>query len=381
VSLRSVLRIQADTPPSRSGGALSIQTVPGSGLHRQAARVVGRYDDLPSVDERSQVRSLFKPVARLTTAQPGLPMNKGPGRAIVCHPVDNQVMIFVDIFPTGAAMTWYSKHDRILRKFVPSVAKASYNPFLRVAGNAVAGVLCRPFPELRELPPNHLCIRTGVGNRVFNNHVNFILKSYQCWLTFLSRKFCTFNSNVVELGCGCGGVARALREPWFEGTYVGVDIDEEMIEYCRSNFPAERFEFVLSPHKSTTYSSHNRDETSGTANLVIAEPNSKDFVYSISLCSHLLENNLLYYLRETYRILRSDGIMYMTFFCVEHLELGRRWTFKHRRGNAYLESARYPEAAVAYHETFMTELATNIGFRDVIVSREGGAQSELVARK
>src|SRR6516164_1375942 len=278
-------------------------------------------------------------------------------------------------------MAWYSKHDRMLRKFVPSIARVSYNPFVKIAGNAVAEVLSRPFPELRELPPNHLCIRAGAGNRVFNNHVNFILKSYQCWLTFLSRKFCTFNSDVVDLGCGCGGVARALREPWFEGTYVGVDIDAEAIEYCRSNFPAERFQFVLSPHKSTIYSPHNLEETLETIDLVIAEPHSKDFVYSVSLYSHLLETNLLNYLRETYRMLRSDGVMYMTFFCIEHMELGRRWTFKHRRGNAYVESARYPEAAVAYHETFMTELVTNTGFRDVTVSRKEGVQSELVARK
>ena len=35
-----------------------------------------------------------------------------------------------------------------------------------------------------------------------------------------------------------------LRDPWFDGTYVGVDIDNEMIEYRRYNFPAERFKFM-----------------------------------------------------------------------------------------------------------------------------------------
>jgi putative flippase GtrA len=72
--------------------------------------------------------------------------------------------------------------------------------------------------------------------------------------------------------------------------------------------------------------------------------------------------------------------MLFTFFCIEHLELGRRWTFRHRRGNAYIENLRYPEAAVAYHETFMTELVTNCGFREVTVKR-AGISSELVARK
>jgi hypothetical protein len=66
---------------------------------------------------------------------------------------------------------------------------------------------------------------------------------------------------------------------------------------------------------------------------------------------------------------------------LDRMELGRRWTFTHRRGNAYVESARYPEAAVAYHEAFMIELATNCGFREVTVGPSGGAQSELIARK
>jgi hypothetical protein len=67
---------------------------------------------------------------------------------------------------------------------------------------------------------------------------------------------------------------------------------------------------------------------------------------------------------------------------MEHVELGRRWTFQHRRGHAYVESERYPEAAVAYHKDFMTELATNCGFRKVTVCSRGGvALTELVARK
>src|SRR5215831_4375293 len=283
-------------------------------------------------------------------------------------------------------MALYSKHDRIYRKFVPSVAKLSYNPIVRAGGDAVARLLALPFPELRDLPPNHLRIRVGSGNRIFNGHVDFIQTSSRCWLAFLSRGYCTSSSDVVELGCGCGRIARALRDPrwdpWFDGTYVGVDIDNEMIEYCRNNFPAERFEFITSPHRSKTYSSENLCVASETAfDLAIAAPESKDFVYSVSLYSHLLETEALDYLRETYRILRVGGIMYMTFFCIEHVELGGRWTFKHRHGHAHVESARYPEAAVAYDQAFMTELVTNCGFREVTVAPQRSRQSELIARK
>ena len=282
-------------------------------------------------------------------------------------------------------MRGYSRYDGICRKFVPSIAKLSYNPVVKAAGDVIARMLALPFPELRDLPSNHLRIRVGSGNRIFNGHVDFVQTGSRCWLTFLSRKYCTSTSDVVELGCGCGRIARALSEPlwdpWFEGTYVGVDIDSEMIAYCRNNFPEDRFKFVLSPHKSRTYSPNKSCLAwEITPDLVIAAPESKDFVYSLSLFTHLLEREIIDYLRETYRILRSDGIMLITFSCIEHVELGHRWTFRHRRGNAYIENLRYPEAAVAYHEAFMTELVANCGFREITV-RPASISSELVARK
>ena len=282
-------------------------------------------------------------------------------------------------------MALYSRYDHIYRKFVPSIAKLSYNPIVKAGGNAIASMLALPFPELRNMPPNHLRIRVGSGNSLFNGQVEFIQTGTRCWLGFLSREYCTRSSDVVELGCGCGRIALGLNEPWwdpwFEGTYVGVDIDSEMIDYCRNNFPPDRFKFILSPHKSRTYSPNKSCATPECAlDLMIAAPQSKDFVYSISLYTHLLEEEIIDYTQETYRILRAGGIMYVTFFCIEHVELGSRWTFRHRRGNAYVENQRYPEAAVAYQEAFMIELATNCGFREVTV-RRAGISSAMVARK
>jgi SAM-dependent methyltransferase len=278
-------------------------------------------------------------------------------------------------------MGFYSKYDRIIRKFAPSVAKASYHPLVRIVADTVSSALSLPFPELRELPPNHLRMRIGVGNRILNDHINFIQTSGRCWLHFLSHQYCTSKSDVVELGCGCGRVARGLKDDWFEGTYVGVDIDREMVEYCRRNFPEERFQFILSPHKSVTYSRNNTSSTIETrGDLVVAGQGSKDFVYSISLYSHLLESEMVDYMEESYRILKPGGIMYMTFFCMEHVELGGRWTFQHSRGNAYIESEQFPEAAVAYHRDFLVHTVKDIGFCEVTVNPRK-AQSELVARK
>jgi hypothetical protein len=48
---------------------------------------------------------------------------------------------------------FYSKHDRVLGNFVPSMAAVSYNTFVKIAGDAIARMLAWPFPELFDLPP------------------------------------------------------------------------------------------------------------------------------------------------------------------------------------------------------------------------------------
>jgi SAM-dependent methyltransferase len=208
-----------------------------------------------------------------------------------------------------------SLFDRSIRKLVPSVARSSYNPIVNWVGDTFASALSFPFPELRQLPPNHLRIRIGVGNRILANHVHFIEMGNWYWLEFLSRQYCTSTSDIVELGCGCGRIARPLKGEWFQGTYIGVDLDSEMIDYCRCHFPEKKFSFLLSPHQSKAYSPANPGVARSIADkLEIKETDSKDFVFSISLYSHLLEREFVEYLGESARILRSGGLMYMTFF-------------------------------------------------------------------
>jgi SAM-dependent methyltransferase len=271
--------------------------------------------------------------------------------------------------------------DRAFRRFVPSLGNLSYNSFVKIAGNALASLIALPFRELRDLPPNHLRLRVGVGNRVLRNHVHFLEMGRWLWLHVLSHQYCTFNSDVVELGCGCGRIARPLKDEWFEGSYVGVDVDKEMIEYCRNHFPDNRFQFLLSPHQSKTYSAKSGDQPGARdSTFSIGQANSKDFVYSLSLYSHLLENEFTEYLAESFRVLRPGGWMYLTFFCMEDVDLGQRWTFAHRRGNAFIENPNLPEAAVAYHKAHVIGLATSLGFQNVTITSRP-VQSVLVARK
>jgi predicted SAM-dependent methyltransferase len=102
---------------------------------------------------------------------------------------------------------------------------------------------------------------------------------------------------------------------------------------------------------------------------------SQDFVFSTSLFTHLLEDELVNYVRETYRVLRPGGVMQMTVFCIDMMReqgtLGGRFTFRHKAGNAYIESRRYPEAAVAFEREFLLGVASQIGFSSAEVIAGG----------
>ena len=269
--------------------------------------------------------------------------------------------------------------EHIIRRVTPSTAILSYNPIFRVIGNAVSDALGAPFPEFRTLPPNHLRVRVGVGNQILNNHAYFFEVGSRFWHECFANGYVKANSDIVEIGCGCGRLAVHLNADYFSGAFLGIDIDLEMVNYCSSHFPPERFSYRLSPHKSSIYRAENGPQQESKS-FVIASPESKDFIYSLSLFTHLLEQELTFYMRESFRTLRRDGIIFMTFFCLEHVDKGGRWTFAHRTGNAYVENEKYPEAAVAYTGRYMSELARECEFRDVsILGRPG--QSVLLAHK
>jgi len=265
---------------------------------------------------------------------------------------------------------------KLARRIVPSTATLSYNPLFRIVGNSLASLPNLVYPEFRDLPPNHLRVRVGVGNQLFNNQVYHKTIATNLWFEWLANNYCSATSRIVEIGCGCGRIAQHLDAPWFAGSYLGIDVDQELIAWSQRRFATPKFRFQLSPQHSRTYSS----SAKGSGHFSFGDEPQTDFVYATSLFTHLLEQETKNYIEETSRILKRGGTMYITFFSRQHVALGGRWTFQHRIGNAYVESPTMPEAAVAYDHEFLSDLTRAAGFSEVrIVPGEG--QSGLVARK
>jgi SAM-dependent methyltransferase len=267
---------------------------------------------------------------------------------------------------------------------IPAVPVFSRMPVVRVL-DFVDWLTGIPFKEARGLPPNRYRIRIGVGNRVLFNQFAYSYQGVDFWLYVFANGMADLSSNIVDIGCGCGRYAMplsrfALGQETFRGKYLGIDVDREMIAWCRKHFRPERFRFDHADIQNTVYNPAGR---LGPKDYSIpVEDSSQDLVFSNSVFTHLLEDGLRHYLAEAYRILRSGGWMVGSVFCLENMagSLGGRWTFVHQVGNAKVETVEYPEAAVAYQDAYLKQLCEAAGFREITMVR-GAEQSLLQCRK
>jgi len=273
----------------------------------------------------------------------------------------------------GKPRTHVRSLDRIVRAVVPSTPILARSRWLAPAF-ALAELLPRFCIRLfirAPLPPGRYIVRIGVGNQIWRPHHWYLTSSTHMWMYYMAEGVVKRDSIVVDIGSGVGRAAVGLRDfgfhgAGFEGHYFGFDVDSEMVDWCRRNFPSERFTFthleahssIYSPESAARFPVIELGEAQGAA----------DFVFSESLLTHLLEADVVHYLRLGYALLRPGGVLAMTFFCRQYMEeigaLGGRWTFAHRRGSAYVENERYSEAAVAYDRAWMVEACRSVGFTE-----------------
>lgn len=272
------------------------------------------------------------------------------------------------------------KLDRILRVVVPSVpvlARTPIAPLLDFADYFIK----RTHPEWGNLPPASLRMRIGVGNHILHNHRYFV-ESGQAIVSELAGKgYLKSDSHVLELGCGCGrnaiAISRFLNET---GTYAGQDVDSEMVQWCQTHLQTESVRFYHADIFSKVYNpkgapAHNYSFPSADGSITL--------IISISVFSHLLYSDFSHYVHESSRVLSSNGHLHMTLFLLDFLKsrLGDRWTFSHKLDNCYVDSLRYPEAAVAYELDTVQQVLSSNGLSIVEIYNKDLHQQTLIARK
>lgn len=110
-------------------------------------------------------------------------------------------------------------------------------------------------------------------------------------------------NDILDIGCGSGRLAFALKD-FLSGKYVGFDILKEPLEYARIKCSREDWEFNLIEKN----------------NLQNVLPYF-DFITFFSVFTHILDEDIFFYLKESIRLLKPSGkiiFSFLDFECESH---------------------------------------------------------------
>jgi len=122
---------------------------------------------------------------------------------------------------------------------------------------------------------------------------------------------------VLDFGCGTGRMALPMARVLGETShYVGVDVDPELIAWCRSNIARDdrRFEFIRSRARNDMY---NPTGDNAAVGHIPVETASRTFSFATSVFTHLREDQAISYMSEIARCTRSGGRVLLTAFLID----------------------------------------------------------------
>jgi SAM-dependent methyltransferase len=171
----------------------------------------------------------------------------------------------------------------------------------------------------------------------------------------------TPQSDVVDIGCGIGRIARPLARFLTTGTYAGFDVDPRGIAWCAQRYPADRFSFALADLHNARY---NPAGTASARDYRFPYADDRfDVAVMTSVVTHLQAPEAEHYLAEALRVLRPGGRLLATFFLLDDdsraaLRAGRT-TIPFPTDDAEADMAvadpDLPEEAVAFDERWVRE--------------------------
>lgn len=273
----------------------------------------------------------------------------------------------------------------ITKRLPEDQERLTFHPLVKVLLNAVALPSRLLHPEFRSLPPNHLRCRVGAGGKSppWANETAFLRQGYHHWMEFFGRGLLNLSSNIVEIGCGCGRNAYVLKQfqdqrHQFVGTYFGIDIDREAVDWCQAHLANDHFHFDVSAHRSRFYKTN---DTASNGPLMSLDTASQDLVFATAVFSHLLEAEVREYIGTTARILRPGGHIFFNLRCVEHLPPRHRARFATHHQGAFVVDPDKPEKSVAFRESDIRQILIEHGFTDMHLEPRGPLNHVMIARR
>jgi SAM-dependent methyltransferase len=196
--------------------------------------------------------------------------------------------------------------------------------------------------------------------------------------------------SILEIGCGIGRDAIPLTKLLSKnGKYLGVDIIKRSIDFCNKNIKAryKNFNFI---HYDVADQLHNPNGTIKTVDIKLPMPDqSIDRIIAWSVFTHLYENDIRHYLNEFRRVLKTDGLAYVTVFVVDEVILNAarktnltpfNLRFEHLlTEGCFINDPAFPLGAIAYTRDALHAMIKDAGLalnRDFLRGAWSGFFSE-----
>ena len=173
---------------------------------------------------------------------------------------------------------------------------------------------------------------------------------------------------VLEVGSGIGRMARPLTKYLASGSYEGIDIVPQGVDWSRRNISARypNFNFQLADVRNLMYNPHGKFEA---AEYRFPFSNEDfDFTYLTSVFTHMLRKDMERYLAEIGRTLRPRGRCLATYFLLNDesralMKTGRgSLDFTLQLDGCWTDDDVVPEHAVAFDEEHIRALYHDLGF-------------------
>lgn len=189
-----------------------------------------------------------------------------------------------------------------------------------------------------------------VGSGDFKEQGERFLALFKEW-TYLQP-----NHTVLDVGCGIGRMAVPLLDFLDkDGKYYGFDIVPEGIEWCQKNISSRNpnFHFDLSDIYNPLYNTKGKLKSSEF--VFPYDDEQFDFIFLTSVFTHMMPEDIEWYLSEISRVLKVGGQCFITWFVLDEINKAQiergdsQMPFTYEKGKYRLMSEKVETANVAYN--------------------------------
>jgi SAM-dependent methyltransferase len=167
-----------------------------------------------------------------------------------------------------------------------------------------------------DYPPMSIRVRSNGLRKQFNG------KRFEALGTVLAvelqnRAGLKRDSQVLEIGCGCGRFAFALSDTLEDGAYTGIDIDAPSIASAKNNafLSKKKFRFEHLDVHNAEYNP--TGEVPANEYRFEFDDNSFDVVFLVSVFTHMLPEDVRNYIKEIGRMLKPGRHLMFTTFVMD----------------------------------------------------------------